>query len=171
MKDKTRENKQGLDWVREQIMTFACGAHAFGVELDEFESAKQWNATFVVNFRGSDREERLFCQAHEGQQHVRFWVDVTFDGDIWKNRLEDFLTTASKFDIAIGPAAGLNDSKVQLVRLSIRAWIPRFSQRIFGLTFSNLMECKAAIDQLNPSLPMNANWELVSPSPSKKPSP
>jgi hypothetical protein len=151
MKDKTQENKQGLDGLREQIMTFACGAHAFGVELDEFDSAKQWNGIFVVNFRGSDREERLFCQAKEDEQHIRFWVEVAFDSDIWKDRLEDFLTIASKFDIAIGPRTSSNDGKVRLVRLSIRAWIPRFSQRIFGLTFSNLMECKAALDQLNPS--------------------
>ncbi len=167
MKDKTQENKQGLDWVREQIMTFACGAHAFGLELDEFDSAKQWNAIFVVNFRGSEREERLFCRVQEGQQHLRFWVEFTIDADIWKSRLEDFLTTASRFDVAIGPPTSSNDGKVLLVRLSIRAWIPRFSQRIFGLTFSNLMECKAAIDQLNPTPPMNANWELVSPSPQK----
>jgi hypothetical protein len=146
MENKKAREVQGLETIREQIMTFACGAHAFGVELDEYDPSTAWHAVFVVHFRDSNREERLFCRATKGDQHVRFWVEATLDEAAWRNHLDEILIEASKFDVAVSSIRSLKDEQKRLVRLSTRAWVPNFSQRIFGLTFSNLMDCKAALD-------------------------
>ncbi len=137
-------NDTGLDWVREQIMTFACGAHAFGVERDDLQPDEAWEATFVVAFHGTDRKERLHCRAVAGEQHIRFWVDAPLIESDWKNRQDEILASASSFDVAVAPVRSPESQNGFALRFSTRAWIPRFSQRIFGLTFSNLMNCKAA---------------------------
>lgn len=146
MEDKKVRKVHGLETIREQIMTFACSAHAFGVELDEFDPDDAWDSVFIVHFQGTGREERFFCRVVKGEQHIRFWVEATLDEAAWRNQLDEILLEASKFDIAVSPIGSVEDEQKRLVRLSTRAWVPNFSQRIFGLTFSNLMNCKAALD-------------------------
>ena len=58
--------------------------------------------------------------------------------------VDDILREASVYDVAIYPSHTPEGGK-RCCRLSLRAWIPNFGQRIFGLTFSNLMDCKKAI--------------------------
>ena len=55
---------------------------------------------------------------------------------------------ASRYDIAVYVSLKGEKGGVRRCRLSSRAWIPNFSQRIFGLTFSNLVGCKEAILQM-----------------------
>ncbi len=49
------------------------------------------------------------------------------------------------FDVALCPVDELQDTDELRLRLLSRAWVPGFGQRIFGLTLSNLMDCKAAV--------------------------
>ena len=144
MEHKSFRDVKDLDWVRDQILTFACGAHAFGLELDEYEQDAEWNAVFLVNFKGTDREERMYVRAVKGEQHIRFGVEVMFDEDKWRENMDEILDKASEFDVALCPISAGTGQK-RLARLTTRAWVPNFSQRIFGLTFSNLMDCKEAL--------------------------
>lgn len=147
MDNKKIRKVQGLDTIKEQIMTFACGAHDFGVELNEYDPDTSWHAVFLVSFRGSNRQERLFCRVEQGDHHVRFWVEATIGEEVWRDRLDEILNETSMYDVAVCSVRTSQDAGERLVRLSTRAWIPNFSQRIFGLTFSNLMECKASLDE------------------------
>ena len=54
----------------------------------------------------------------------------------------------SEFDIAIHPQSNEEKDKIYC-HLTTRAWLPNFNQRIFGLTFSNLLNCKQAVFALN----------------------
>ena len=146
MEDKKVRKVHGLETIREQIMTFACSAHAFGVELDEFDPDTAWDAIFIVHFQGTDREERFFCRAVKGEQHIRFWVEATLDEAAWRDQSDQILKKVANYDVAVSSMRKLPEEQKRLVRLSTRAWVPNFSQRIFGLTFSNLMNCKAALD-------------------------
>ena len=146
MENRIVRKSTSLEKVREQIMTFACGAHDFGVELDEFDPDISWHAVFLVHFRGSGRQERLLCRAEKGEHHVRFWVEATVDEETWQDRLDGMLNETSRFDVAL-KSVRIQGKGKRLVRLSTRAWMPNFSQRIFGLTFSNLMDCKAIFDE------------------------
>lgn len=145
MKHATRKPSD-LDWMREQILEFACGAHAFTLESDVRTQEGDWCAEFLVSFKKHTRQERLFCRAPAGGHHVRFWVVRELPPELWSAHQPTLLQTASDHDIGLTPISPQSDSATQRIQLSTRAWIPRFSQRIFGLTFSNLMDCKEAID-------------------------
>ncbi len=145
MKNCSKNTPSDLSHIRQQIMEFTCGAHGFSVASDEFTTDGDWSAEFIVTFKRNPREERLFCRAPSGAHHVRFWVTSTVGADRWRADSQQMLDQASEFDISLTPLPGDNPDK-QVYRLSTRAWIPNFSQRIFGLTFSNLMDCKAALE-------------------------
>ena len=67
---------------------------------------------------------------------------------VWERESHAILTAISKFDIAIHPQ--LNEEKDKInCHLTTRAWIPNCNQRIFGLTFSNLLDCKKTVLSLS----------------------
>ena len=145
MKKRSIPGKSDLEAIRNQILDFACVAHDFRAETDEFLHNGDWNGVFVVEFRDHPEEERLHCEAPSGEHFVRFWLNIEVDEEVWGERLEDILRVASRYDVAVDPAQVVEEGGKRLCRLSSRAWIPSFSQRIFGLTLSNLMECKSAL--------------------------
>ena len=120
-------------------------AHDFRAEKDEFLHNGDWNAVFVVAFRDQPEEERLHCEAPIGEHFVRFWLTIEVDQEIWETKHENILRVASRFDVAVEPGTVEGEKGNRRCRLCTRAWLPGFSQRIFGLTLSNLMECKGAV--------------------------
>ena len=145
MKKRSIPGKSDLEAIRNQILDFACVAHDFRAETDEFLHNGDWNGVFVVEFRDHPEEERLHCEAPSGEHFVRFWLDLEVDAEIWENERENILRAASRYDVAVDPAPAEGEGGKRLCRLHSRAWIHSFSQRIFGLTLSNLMECKSAV--------------------------
>ena len=144
MKKGIKPGKSDLENIRDLILKFACTVHDFTLEKDDFLLNGDWNATFLVTFKHNNREDRLFCEAPLGEYFLRLGVGLVLEKEIWEREFHSILAVISKFDIAIHPK--LNDEKDKTsCRLTTRAWIPNFNQRIFGLTFSNLMDCKQTV--------------------------
>jgi hypothetical protein len=145
MKRRKTPGKSDLEAIRNQILDFACVAHDFRAETDEFLPNGDWNGVFVVEFRDHPEEERLHCEAPAGEHFVRFWLNLEVDTKIWEDEHENIVRAASDYDVAVYPALAEGEGSKRHFCLYSRAWIPGFSQRIFGLTLSNLMECKTAV--------------------------
>ena len=147
MKKKRRPDKSDLEAIRDQILDFACTKHDFKLEKDDFLPEGDWNGVFIVKFRDSSEEDRLHCEAPLGESFFRFGLDLVFDEKVWEREYENIFREVAGYDVALylSPAGGEEDKRH--CRLYSRAWIPNFSQRIFGLTLSNLMDCKAAVLQ------------------------
>ena len=147
MKKKRRPDKSDLEAIRDQILDFACTKHDFKLEKDDFLQEGDWNGVFIVKFRDSSEEDRLHCEAPLGENFFRFGLDLVFDEKVWEREYENIFREVAGYDVALylSPAGG--EEGKRHCRLYSRAWIPNFSQRIFGLTLSNLMDCKAAVLQ------------------------
>ena len=147
MKKKRRPDKSDLEAIRDQILDFACTKHDFKLEKDDFLPEGDWNGVFIVKFRDSSEEDRLHCEAPLGENFFRFGLDLVFDEKVWEREYENIFREVAGYDVALylSPAGGEEGKRHG--RLYSRAWIPNFSQRIFGLTLSNLMDCKAAVLQ------------------------
>ncbi|RLC01114.1 MAG: hypothetical protein DRH90_16915 [Deltaproteobacteria bacterium] len=145
MKKRSIPGKSDLEAIRNQILDFACVAHDFRAETDEFLHNGDWNGVFVVDFRNHSEEERLYCSAPSGEHFIRFWLVIDIDSKVWQKEHEKFLRVASRYDVAIDPVPVKKEGDKRLCRLYSRVWVPGFSQRVFGLTLSNLMECKSAM--------------------------
>jgi len=145
MKKKRRPDKSDLEAIRDQILDFACTKHDFKLEKDDFLPEGDWNGVFIVKFSDSSEEDRLHCEAPLGENFFRFGLDLVFDEKIWEREYENIFREVSGYDVALylSPAGGVEGKRH--CRLYSRAWIPNFSQRIFGLTLSNLMDCKDAV--------------------------
>jgi hypothetical protein len=148
MKKRSIPGKSDLEAIRSQILDFACVAHDFRAETDDFLPNGDWNGVFVVAFRDQAEEERLHCEAPSGKHFIKFWLSLKFDAQIWEKEHEKILGVASRYDVAVYPAPLEAEGGKRLCRLHSRAWVPGFSQRIFGLTLSNLMECKSALSPM-----------------------
>lgn len=144
MKEKRKPDRSDLEVIRNQILDFACTKHDFKLESEDFPFQGNWNGVFIVTFKGDKGEDRLFCEAPLGEHFVRFGLDLYIDEQIWQVERENIIREASGYDVAVYPSLTSRDGK-RHCRLSARAWIPQFTQRVFGLTLSNLMNCKAAI--------------------------
>jgi hypothetical protein len=145
MKKKRIPDKSDLESIRDQILDFACTKHDFKLEKDEFLQNGNWRGVFIVTFRDNPEEERLYCEAPLGEHFMRFGMDLEVDGKVWQREYEDILREASKYDAAVYPIPIEGEGIKRHCRLYSRAWLPSFSQRIFGLTLSNLMDCKEAV--------------------------
>ncbi|MBS1257819.1 MAG: hypothetical protein MAG551_00872 [Candidatus Scalindua arabica] len=147
MKKKRRPDKSDLEAIRDQILDFACTKHDFKLEKDDFLPEGDWHGVFIVQFKDSPEEDRLYCEAPLGESFFRFGLDLVFDEEIWEREHENISREAAGYDVALYLSpAGEKEGK-RHCRIYSRAWIPNFSQRIFGLTLSNLMDCKAAVLQ------------------------
>ena len=69
---------------------------------------------------------------------------MVLEKKIWERESHAILAVISEFDIAIHPQSNEEKDKIHC-HLTTRAWIPNFNQRIFGLTFSNLLNCKQTV--------------------------
>ena len=156
MKKKRRPDKSDLEAIRDQILDFACTKHDFKLEKDDFLPEGDWNGVFIVKFRDSSEEDRLHCEAPLGENFFRFGLDLVFDEKVWEREYENISREVAGYDVALylSSAGGIprrllsgEEEGKRHCRLYSRAWIPNFSQRIFGLTLSNLMDCKAAVLQ------------------------
>ena len=145
MKKKRVPDKSDLDAIRDQILDFACAKHDFKPETDEFLQNGDWNGIFIVKFRDNPEEERLHCKAPLGEHFIRFGLNLDVDGETWKREYENILREASGYDVALYPIPSEGEESKRHYRLYSRAWIPNFSQRIFGLTLTNLLDCKKAV--------------------------
>ena len=156
MKKKRRPDKSDLEVIRDQILDFACTKHDFKLEKDDFLPEGDWNGVFIVKFRDSSEEDRLYCEAPLGENFFRFGLDLVFDEKVWEREYENISREVAGYDVALYLSSAGGSPRRLLsgeeegkrhCRLYSRAWIPNFSQRIFGLTLSNLMDCKAAVLQ------------------------
>ncbi|MFV1976049.1 MAG: hypothetical protein ACC651_09890 [Candidatus Scalindua sp.] len=145
MKKKRVPDKSDLDTIRDQILDFACAKHDFKPETDEFLQNGDWNGIFIVKFRDNPEEERLHCEVPLGEHFIRFGLNLEVDGETWKREYENILREASGYDVALYPIPADEEESKRHYGLYSRAWIPNFSQRIFGLTLTNLMDCKKAV--------------------------
>jgi hypothetical protein len=145
MKKKRRPDKSDLEAIRDQILDFACAKHDFKLETDDFLPEGDWNGVFIVKFKDNLQEDRLYCEAPLGENFFRFGLDLVFDEKVWERKYENILREVSGYDIAIYLSPDRGENGKRHCRLYSRAWIPNFSQRIFGLTLSNLMDCKDAV--------------------------
>jgi len=145
MKKKRRPDKSDLEAIRDQILDFACTKHDFKLEKDDFLPEGDWNGVFIVKFRDSSEEDRLHCEAPLGENFFRFGLDLVFDEKIWEREYENIFREVSGYDVALYLSPTRGEEGKRHCRLYSRAWIPNFSQRIFGLTLSNLMDCKDAV--------------------------
>lgn len=145
MKEKRRPDRQDLEAMRNQILDFACARHDFKLESEDFPFDGNWNGVFLIKFKDNPEEDRLHCDAPLGEHFIRFGLDLEVGEQIWQRMHEDICREASGYDVAIYPSHASEGGGKRHCRLSIRAWIPNFGQRIFGLTISNLMDCKKAI--------------------------
>ena len=145
MKKKRRPDKSDLEAIRDQILDFACTKHDFKLEKDDFLPEGDWNGVFIVKFRDSSEEDRLHCEAPLGENFFRFGLDLVFDEKIWERKYENIFREVSGYDVALYLSPARGEEGKRHCRLYSRAWIPNFSQRIFGLTLSNLMDCKDAV--------------------------
>ena len=144
MKEKRRPDRTDLEAVRSQILDFACAKHDFKLESEDFPFDGNWNGVFLIKFKDNSEEERLYCETPLGEHFIRFGLDLEVDEKVWQREHENIFREASGYDVAIYPSL-TKEGGQRHYRLSIRAWIPNFGQRIFGLTLSNLMDCKKAI--------------------------
>ncbi|MCP4269041.1 MAG: hypothetical protein GY777_26290 [Candidatus Brocadiaceae bacterium] len=145
MKKKRIPDKSDLESIRDQIMDFACAKHDFKSEEDEFLQSGDWRGVFIVTFRDNPEEERLYCEAPLGEHFMRFGMDLQVDGEVWQKEYENILREAAKYDAAVYPVPVGGEGIKRDCRLYSRAWLPNFSQRIFGLTLSNLIDCKESV--------------------------
>jgi hypothetical protein len=145
MKKKRRPDKSDLEAIRDQILDFACTKHDFKLEANVFLPEGDWNGIFIVKFRDNSNEDRLYCEAPLGENFFRFGLDLVFDEKVWERKYENILREVSGYDVAIYLSPDKGEEGKRHCRLYSRAWIPNFSQRIFGLTLSNLMDCKDAV--------------------------
>ncbi len=145
MKKKRVPDKSDLDAIRDQILDFACAKHDFKPETDEFLQNSDWRGVFIVKFRDSSEEERLYCEAPLGEHFIRFRMDIEAEKEVWKNGHEKILQETSGYDVAVCPVPAEGGGSKMSCCLYLRAWIPNFSQRIFGLTLTNLLDCKKAV--------------------------
>jgi hypothetical protein len=147
MKKKRKPDKSDLEAIRDQILDFACTKHDFKLETDDFLPEGDWKGIFIVKFKDNPEEDRLYCEAPLGENFFRFGLDLVFDEKVWKKEYENILREVSGYDVAIYPNPGPDNGEdgKRYCRLYSRVWIPNFSQRIFGLTLSNLMDCKDAV--------------------------
>lgn len=145
MKKKRIPGRSDLEAIRDQILDFACSKHDFKPEIDKFLKSGDWLGVFIVKFRDNPEEERLCCEAPLGEHFIRFGMDLEVDREIWQNKYEDILSEAAKYDIAVYPVSAVGENNMRNCRLYSRAWIPNFSQRIFGLSLTNLLDCKESI--------------------------
>ena len=142
MKKKRRPDKSDLEAIRDQILDFACAKHDFKLETDDFLPEGDWNGVFIVKFRDNPEEDRLYCEAPLGKHFLRFRLDLTFEDKIWEREYENIFREVSGYDVAIYLNPEKGEGRKRHCRLYSRAWIPNFSQRIFGLTLSNLKSIK-----------------------------
>ncbi len=145
MKKKRRPDKSDLEAIRDQILDFACAKNDFKLETDDFLPEGDWNGVFIVKFRDNSEEDRLYCEAPLGEHFLRFGLDLTFDENIWEREYENIIREVSGYDVAIYLSLAKGEERKRRCRLYSREWVPNFSQRIFGLTLSNLMDCKDAV--------------------------
>ncbi len=145
MKRKRIPDKSDLEAIRDQILDFACAKHDFKPEKDEFLQNGNWRGVFIINFRDNPHEERLCCEAPLGEHFMRFGMDIEVDGEIWQREYENIFREVAKYDAAVYPIPVVGEGSKRHCRLYSRAWLPNFSQRIFGLTLSNLIDCKKAV--------------------------
>ncbi len=145
MKKKRRPDKSDLEAIRDQILDFACAKHDFKLETDDFLPEGDWKGVFIVKFRDNSKEDRLYCEAPLGEHFLRFGLDLVFDEKIWEREYENIFREVSGYDVAIYLCPAKREEGKRNCRLYSRAWVPNFSQRIFGLTLSNLMDCKDAV--------------------------
>ncbi|MEK6558734.1 MAG: hypothetical protein AABZ43_01185 [Planctomycetota bacterium] len=144
MKEKRMPDRSDLESIRNQILDFACAKHNFKMASEDFPFDGNWNAVFLIKFRDNPEEDRLYCEAPLGEHFIRFGLDLEVGEQVWQRAYENIFRKASGYDVAIYPSLAKEGGK-RHCRLSIRAWIPNFGQRIFGLTLSNLIDCKKAI--------------------------
>ncbi|GIL18903.1 MAG: hypothetical protein BroJett041_00170 [Candidatus Jettenia caeni] len=144
MKEKRRPDRSDLEAMRNQLLDFACARHDFKLESEDFPFDGNWNGVFLIRFRDNLKEDRLYCEVPLGEHFIRFGLELEIDEQIWHQEHENILRKASGYDIAIYPSLP-KENKQRHCRLSARAWTPNFGQRIFGLTLSNLIDCKKAI--------------------------
>lgn len=144
MKEKKKPDRLDLEVIRNQILDFACAKHDFKLESEHFPFDGNWNGVFLVKFKDNPEEDKLYCEAPLGEHFIRFGLDLEIDEQVWQQEHEDVCREASGYDVAIYPSHAPEGGK-RHCRLSIRSWIPNFGQRIFGLTLSNLMDCKKAL--------------------------
>ncbi len=147
MKKRRKPDKEDVAAIRNQLLDFACTKHDFKLDKEEYLKEGDWHGVFLVKFRDNPQEDRLYCSAPLGEQFFTFGLDLDVDEEIWKSNAENILRIASTYDIAIYVTSQEEKESWRHCRLSTRVWIPNFNQRIFGLTFSNLMDCKEALLQ------------------------
>ncbi len=145
VKKKRVPDKSDLDAIRNQILDFACAKHDFKPETDEFLQNGDWKGVFIVKFRDSPEEELLYCEAPLGEHFIRFGMDLEVDKEVWRNGYEMIIQKTACYDVAVCPIPAKGEESNRHCRLYSRAWIPNFSQRIFGLTLTNLLDCKKAV--------------------------
>ncbi len=145
MKKKRIPDKIDLEAIRDQILDFACAKHDFKSEKDEFLQNGDWRGVFIVKFRDNPEEERLYCEAPLAEHFMRFGMDIEIDGEVWQREYENIIREAAKYDAAVYPFLEGGEGSKRHCRFYSRAWVPNFSQRIFGLTLSNLIDCKDAV--------------------------
>ena len=148
MKKGIKPGTSDIKNIRDLILEFACTIHDFTLEKDDFLPNGDWNSTFLITFKHNKQEDRLFCEAPFGEYFLRFGVPMVLEKKIWERESLAILTVISKFDIAIHPQSNEEKDKIYF-QLTTRAWIANFNQRIFGLTFSNLLVCKQTVLSLN----------------------
>ena len=145
MKKRSKPDKVDLEVIRDQILDFACTKHDFKLEKDSFNPNGDWNSAFIIEIKAKPDTDRLFCEAPFGEYFIRFSLELVVDNKIWEMRYKDIIRKISEFDVALFQSPDTGGSEQQNCRLYSRAWIPNFNQRVFGLTFSNLMDCKDAV--------------------------
>jgi hypothetical protein len=145
MKKTRKPDKADVEAIREQILHFACDKHSFTLERDSLLPAGDWIAELTVTCRDHPEVDRLHCEAPVGEHYLRLALDLTVDATTWETASETILQTVAEHDIALHPSPEQGEAGAKHFRLYARAWTPGFSQRIFGLTFSNLVACKAAV--------------------------
>ena len=148
MKKRHIPDKTDLEVLRDMILSFACDKHDFALVKDEFSHAGAWNSVFEVKIKGTDGEDLLFCEAPLGEFYLRFGLDLTISKEVMEKEHGRILQEISKFDVAIKPDSDHSHGNTTKSRLTMRAWTPTFNQRIFGLTLSNLLDCKKAVTEI-----------------------
>ena len=145
MKKKRIPDKSDLEAIRDQILDFACAKHDFKPETDEFLQNGDWKGVFIVKFRDDPEEERLYCESPLGEHFMRFRMDIEVVEKVWQREYENIFREAAKYDVAVYPIQAGGEGSKRHCHLYSRVWVPNFSQRIFGLTLTNLMDCKEAV--------------------------
>ncbi len=145
MRKKRIPDRSDLEAIRDQILDFACAKHDFKPEKDEFLENGDWNGVFIVKFKDNPEEERLYCEAPLGEHFIRFGLNLEVDDDVWQREHENIFREVSGYDVAIYPVPSEREGCKRHCLLYSRAWVPNFGQRIFGLTLTNLMDCKEAV--------------------------